>query len=340
MRRSTLIVLLIILGILIVVGFFITDPELSEQILVDLGISEPTHEGYVLFGLVEAQVTHLSSKNGGRVMEIFVSEGSRVESEEVLARLDSSLIESELEASRARLEFAQAELEMIESGPREVDLAVAEAAVAQAQIVRDAALIALEDAHESGPESLRDEQVAVAEAIRDQADASLRIADSVLLALRRGASTSEIDRASALVEGAEAESALLQATIAEQELIAPMEAVVLDIFLLPGEQALPGQTVFTLADIREVEVTVFMPEYDLNWAQLGDIVKVKFDALPDRKYAGVVVHISDRAEFTPRNIQTPEERVILVYAVTVRIANPGGDLKPGLTVDVIFGGGS
>lgn len=340
MKRSTLIVLFIILGILIIVGFFISDPELGDQLLVDLGLKEPIQEGYQLSGLVEAQVTRLSSENGGRVMEILVSEGSQVESGELLVRLDETMIEPELEASEARLEVAQAQLDMVEEGPREVDIAVAEAAVTQAQVVRDGALLALEDARDSRPESLRDEQVAVAEASLNQAEVNLVIAEVALETLLGGASESGIDSTTAKVVGAEAEVTRLQAVIENQKITAPKDAVVLDIFLLPGEYALQGQAILSIADITEVEVTVYVPEFDLNWVNLGDIVEVKFDAYPDRRYAGVVIHISDRAEFTPRNIQTPEERVILVYPTTVRIANPGGDLKPGLSVDVIFGGGS
>jgi HlyD family secretion protein len=340
MRRSTLIVLLTILGILIVVGFFITDPDLSEQLLVDLGLSEPVQEGYVLSGLVEAQVTFISGENGGKVIDIFVSEGSRTESGDVLAVLDSTLLEPELEASEARLEFAHAQLEMIEGGPRTVDIAVAEAAVGQAKALRDGALLALEDARNSNPVSLRDEQVAVAQALLNQADASLTIVEAARDALLAGASQANIDSATAAIVIAESEIAGLEAVIEKQKLVAPKDAVVLDVFLLSGEFALPGQAVLSMADIREVDVTVYVPEFDLNWVNLGEIVDVKFDAFPDRRYAGVVIHISDRAEFTPRNIQTPEERVILVYPVTVRIANPAGDLKPGLTVDVIFGGES
>jgi HlyD family secretion protein len=338
MRRSTLIVLLIILGILILVGFFISDPDLGEQLLIDLGLSEPVQEGYVLSGLVDAQVTFLSGENGGRVMDIFVSEGTRAESGELVAILDSTLLEPELEAAQARLDFAQAHLEMVEGGPREVDIAVADAAVNQAQALRDGALLALEDARDSMPVSLRDEQVAVAEALLNQADASLIIAEAARDALLAGASEANIDSATAATVIAESEVARLEAVIERQKLIAPKEAVVLDVFLLPGEFALPGQAILSMADIREVDVTVYVPEFDLNWVNLGDIVDVKFDAYPDRRYAGVVIYISNRAEFTPRNIQTPEERVILVYPVTVRIANPEGDLKPGLSIDVIFGG--
>jgi HlyD family secretion protein len=188
------------------------------------------------------------------------------------------------------------------------------------------------------PVSLRDEQVAVAEALLNQADASLIIAEAARDALLAGASEANIDSATAATVIAESEVARLEAVIERQKLIAPKEAVVLDVFLLPGEFALPGQAILSMADIREVDVTVYVPEFDLNWVNLGDIVDVKFDAYPDRRYAGVVIYISNRAEFTPRNIQTPEERVILVYPVTVRIANPEGDLKPGLSIDVIFGG--
>lgn len=340
MRRTTLIVLVIILLLLIAVGFFITDPELGNQILVDLGLAEPAQEGYVLTGLVEAQVTVLSSQIGGEVMEVYVSEGEHVRAGEALARVDSSLVTLELEAANARLEFAQAQLKMIQASPREVDVAVAQAAVSQAQALRDGAQTALEDARQSTPESLRDERVSLAEAGLEQAEANLRIAQAEFETLLEGATDTAIDSATASVVGAEAEVERLTQVIERQTILAPIEGVVNDILLLPGEYALPGQSIVSVVDITQVEVTVYMPEFDLDEADLGDFVQVQFDAYPERSYVGVVSHISDQAEFTPRNIQTPDERVILVYPVRIRIANPGDDLKPGLTVDVIFGGES
>lgn len=340
MRRTTLIVLVIILLLLIAVGFFITDPDLGNQILVDLGLAEPAQAGYVLSGLVEAQVTVLSSQIGGEVTEIYVSEGMHVEAGEALASVDSSLVNLELEAAKARLEFAQAQLEMIKAGPRDVDVAVIQAAVSQAQALRDGARTALEDARQSIPESLRDERVALAEAGLERTEVNLRVAQDELETLIEGATETAIDSATASVVSAQAEVDRLAEVSDRQTIVAPIEGLVSDIFILPGEYALPGQSIVSIVDISQVEVTVYMPEFDLDQANLGDFVQVQFAAFPDRSYLGVVSHISDQAEFTPRNIQTPDERVILVYPIKIRIANPGDDLKPGLTVDVIFGGGS
>jgi HlyD family secretion protein len=294
----------------------------------------------MLSGLVDARVTILSSEIGGSVTGVFVSEGEEVDAGELVATIDDSLLRLELEAAKARRDVVLATLEMIESGPRTVDLAVAEANRAYARAVKDGAIRSLEEAQLSNPVALRDERVAVAQASVDQAEANLKIAESNLDELLSGSPESRIASAKAAISSSEAEVARLQAMIERQSLASPINGVVLDIYQLPGERALPGQAIVSVTDIAEVEVKVFVPEFDLNWVNLGEIVEVKFDAFPDRSYVGVVIHISDRAEFTPRNIQTPEERVILVYPVKVRIANPGGDLKPGLTVDVIFGGES
>lgn len=340
MRKATVITLLIILIVLIIAGFFITDPELGEQILIDLGLSETIHEGYVLSGLIEAQVTYLSSENGGRLERVLVAEGEAVEEGEDLILLDQSLLEPELEAAVARLDFAQAQLEMVESGLPEVDFDVVKAAVHQAEAIKEAALIALEDARDYEPFRLRDEQMSIAQASLDQANANLLIVELTLERLRVGATEAEIDSIEALVEASVAEVARFEAMIDKQTIVAPLDAVVLDIFLSSGEVAILGQPLLSLTNLNELRVTVYIPEFDLNWASIGDLVEVRFTAYPDKQYTGVVVHISDRAEFTPRNVQTPDERVILVFAVKIRIANPGGDLKPGLTVDVHFGGES
>lgn len=98
-----------------------------------------------------------------------------------------------------------------------------------------------------------------------------------------------------------------------------------------------GWPVAAVADLDQLEVSVYVPEADLGWANVGDPVQVKVDAYPERTFQGLVIYISDQAEFTPRNVQTPEERVILVYEVRILVLNLGGDLKPGLPADVTFG---
>jgi HlyD family secretion protein len=89
----------------------------------------------------------------------------------------------------------------------------------------------------------------------------------------------------------------------------------------------------TLGDLDEVTLTVYVPEDQLGQVNIGQDVEVQVDSYPDRLFMGTVVAIADEAEFTPRNVQTKEERVNMVFAVDVRIPNPDHELKPGVPAD-------
>ena len=104
----------------------------------------------------------------------------------------------------------------------------------------------------------------------------------------------------------------------------------------PGEVAAPGATLLTVADIGEVVLTVYVPETRIGQVQLEQRVEIGVDSFPNRTFAGTVSHISDRAEFTPRNVATTEERVNLVFAIEISIPNRDGALKPGMPADVVF----
>jgi hypothetical protein len=110
--------------------------------------------------------------------------------------------------------------------------------------------------------------------------------------------------------------------------------------MLEGELTLPGQSIVAIANLDILELSVYLPEAELGWASLGDEVQLFIDAYPDREFKGVVIFIADQPEFTPRNVQTPEERVILVYEIRIQVSNLDGALKPGLPAEVTFGGSS
>ncbi len=338
MRRAWIVILMIVLLILIGVGFLVTSPEMGQTLLEELDLAAPETQGYVASGILEEEIFHLANPNGGRVEALPVSAGQMVQAGEVVAVLDVSLLEAQRDAALARFEGARARLRMLEEGARATDLAVARAAVDLADAVWDGALLDLEDAQESVPVSLRDERVALAQAGVDRAQASREAAQAALQALREGASDAELDAGRAAVDGAIAELAGLEDQIAAQQIRAPVQGVVLEYLLLPGELALPGGPVVAIAVLGDLELTVYLPEAELGRARLGDPVEIRADAYPGRVFMGRLTHVAEEAEYTPRSVQTPEERVILVYAVRINVPNPGQSLKPGLSADVWFGG--
>jgi len=101
----------------------------------------------------------------------------------------------------------------------------------------------------------------------------------------------------------------------------------------PGELVQPGQTLALLVDLTNLELTVYIPENELGKIKLGDPARVRVDAFPERYFEARIKRIDQRAQFTPREVHMPEERVRMVFGVTLAIANPDGVLKPGMPAD-------
>jgi len=165
------------------------------------------------------------------------------------------------------------------------------------------------------------------------AEASVEMAQAQLDALRAGATDEEIAIAEAQVEQAQAALNSLIVMWDKQVVVAPVGGLVLDLSIHEGELAAPGATLLELGDLDQVMLTVYVPEDRLGWVRIGQAVEVRVDSFPDRTFVGSVVAIADEAEFTPRNVQTQEERVNMVFAVDVRIPNPDHLLKPGVPAD-------
>jgi multidrug resistance efflux pump len=117
---------------------------------------------------------------------------------------------------------------------------------------------------------------------------------------------------------------------------APINGLVLEQALHVGELAVPNGPVVTLANLDTVELTVYINADQFDRISLNQTVIVSVDSFPERSFEGTVVYIADEAEFTPRNVQTREERVNLVYAVKIHLENPDHALKPGMPADAAF----
>jgi HlyD family secretion protein len=139
------------------------------------------------------------------------------------------------------------------------------------------------------------------------------------------------------VTEAEAQLTLLDLQIDKLTVSAPMDGVVLTRSVQPGEVVQSGMTVMTLAKLDTLKVTVYIPEDRYGEVKLGDSATLSVDSFPGESFNASVTRIADQAEYTPRNVQTKEERQTTVYAVELSVANPDGKLKPGMPVDVTFG---
>jgi multidrug resistance efflux pump len=164
------------------------------------------------------------------------------------------------------------------------------------------------------------------------AGAAVSLAEAQLQAAKIGPRPEDIAVAQAQVQVAESARALLENQVAQLTLTAPADGLITTRTVEPGEIALPGAILFSLGDLDQVTLRVFIPETKIGKVQLGQTAVVTVDSL-DQYFEGVVTYIASDAEFTPQNVQMPEERVNLVFAVEINLENPDHLLKPGMPAD-------
>jgi HlyD family secretion protein len=144
------------------------------------------------------------------------------------------------------------------------------------------------------------------------------------------------DQARTSISQAEANLALLDTQMTRLSVYAPAGGTILTRNVEPGEFVQPGATVFTLANLEQLTITVYVPEDRYGEISLGQQAEVKVDSFPGETFSAQVTFISDTAEYTPRNVQTVEGRSATVYAIKLKVDDPNGMLKPGMPADVIF----
>lgn len=167
----------------------------------------------------------------------------------------------------------------------------------------------------------------------EEAVAAVGVAQASLDALLAKPTPEEVAVAQAHVSQAEAALGMLQIQMEKMTLYSPLSGLVSNRSIHVGETASPGATLMTVANLDEVKLTVYIPENRYGRIQLGQSVTVEVDSFPRKAFQGEVTYIASQAEFTPRNVQTKEERVNTVFAVKILIPNPDHDLKPGMPAD-------
>lgn len=253
--------------------------------------------------------------------------------------------EKRLNQARAAYEVAQDVLDSTNSADQELRDA--------AQTAFDDALAELEDAQEEYDDALTTEgaediltaraELRVAQERADRAADRLRALQTGLNSPKVAAALKVVEQAEAAaaqaqsaVRQAEANLAVLDAQLAKLTVAAPADGVVLTRSVEPGEVVNPGSIILTLANLADLTLTVYIPEDRYGEVTLGAMAEVTVDSFPGETFSATVVSISDRAEFTPRNVQTVEGRKTTVFAIKLRLDDPEGKLKPGMPADVTF----
>lgn len=287
-------------------------------------------------GTVEATDAQLGFQLPGRVVSIAPREGDRVRTGQELARLDRAELEARREQSQAQVQAAEAALAELRRGSRQEEIGQARAALAAAEERRADAerdLARTRRLFEGGAvsrEALDKSQAAldVARAQRNQVAEQLRL-------VQAGPRPERIEAARAQVSQAEAAARGVEATLGQTVLAAPFDGVITVRHREPGEIVPAGAPVVTVLDPRSRYVRIYIPENRLGAVRLGTPAAITADTYPGKTYPGEVSFIASEAEFTPKSVQTTEERVRLVYEVKVRVTGDAEfDLKPGLPADV------
>jgi HlyD family secretion protein len=290
-------------------------------------------------GTVEATDAQLGFQVAGRIDTILVREGDAVSAGQLLARLDQTELRARRQQAAAQLEVARALLTELVRGSRRQEVQQGRDALtaanqrlidAQRDLDRTQRLF---DGGAVSREALDKAQLAfdVAHSQRDQAAQALQL-------LEAGPRRERIDAQRAAVASAQAAVQQMDAMLANSEIRAPFDGVVSVKDREIGETVSPGAPVLTVTNLNDRWVRIYIPETRIGAVHLGEAATISADTYKGRTYRGVVSFIASEAEFTPKNVQTQDERVKLVYAVKVRITiDSTYDLKPGIPADVQLG---
>ncbi len=247
-------------------------------------------------GTIEATEVTVASQTTAVISTIQAEEGDLVKKGDVLALIDHEMLDIQLDDARASVSLAAASLNQSKLNKT----------TAQKDFQR------IDDLHKKG--SATDKQFD---------DASLRMSSA----------DSQYQSAAATLEKAQAAVKMIQKKIRDCTVTAPLDGTVTHSYVDQGEYVMTGTFLFIIADLSSLSLTIYVTEKDLGKVKLGQKAVIAVDSYPNREFNGIVTYVSPTAEFTPKNIQTKEDRVKQVFAVKIKIENNDGVLKSGMPAD-------
>jgi HlyD family secretion protein len=305
-------------------------------------------------GQIEATDVQVSALVGGRLTTVNVAEGQRIAAGDVVAILDTADAALGLARAQAERDQAEAQLRLLRAGARPQEIRQAEAQEASARADASAAAADLKAAEvevqrfesllasRSGSQKQRDDAVArrdVASQRVKAAEERSQAAAEVVAQLRAGARREELDVAAARVAAADAQIAVWQKAIADATVHAPVAGIVTQRIAEAGEIVQPRSPLLVITDLDHAWANVYVDEPAVPRLRVGQPATIFTDA-GGAGIGGTISYISEKAEFTPRNVQTAEDRSKLVYRVKVAVDNRDGALKSGMPVEaeIVFPG--
>jgi len=308
---------------------------LSIFILVSCDLIKENEKELPLNGTVEIDSVKISSLAGGRVLEIKLEEGRSVKKGDVVARIDSKDLELELDRLEKVLKGAKAHLRLAGNGARKEDRKKAGEMLRQSEIAKDKAkreFDRLAELYEKG--AVPEKQYDDAKTMFEQAEVVYNQVSAENEKISNGTRREQIDIARAQVDQAKAAIEILKKKIADCTVISPIDGTVVHRLVEQGEIAGRGVPLGIVRDMSRAKVTIFLPEIELGKVKIGQKAFVVTDSYPEKPINGIISFISESAEFTPKTIQTKNERIKTVYRAQVKVDNSKGILKAGMPVEV------
>lgn len=263
-------------------------------------------------GRIDVDVIRLAAEAAGTIDSVAVDEGDPVRNGQVLARIDTERLEAELRRQEAQLGEIRATRGSVAAQMRQ---ARSERDLARETLKKTVTMLA---------------QGAATAQTRDELQSRVDVLEAQLEALQ-----SNLDVLEAKERQLKAAMDVTRITIDDARVTSPIAGIVINRLVNPGEHAAPGATLLEIADLSEMEATIYIPLTELHAVTVGQEAHVLVDGV-DRSFPATVTWISSEAEFTPKTILTEETRTSLVYAVKLRVPNPDGVFKIGMPVEVVL----
>jgi len=318
---------LIVVGIVLLIGLVI--------LMVKQSGNKPEEGVIKVSGNAEVTEVNAGFKLAGKIEKLFTDEGMKINEGDKLAVLDSPEIEYQLEQSKAFLSEAQIRLAELKAGTRPQEIVQARAQLNSAGAELEKAKKDYERAERLFKNNaISTQQMELEKKVYDVSLSRHKTTAEALSLAKEGPRIEEIKAAESRVRQAESAVSIAEERMKDTVLVAPLAGVVLRKNVEAGEVVSTGMPVFTIGDIENPWVKVYIKEDKLGLVKLNQKAEVTTDSYPGRKYEGIVTYISSEAEFTPKNVQTQEERVKLVFGVKVSVKNINDELKPGMPADV------
>lgn len=288
-------------------------------------------------GTIETKDVIVSAQVGGVILKQLRDEGDIVKEGDTLLIIDHESLDLQLKQSEALEQGAKAQYDLLINGARKEDIKSSGELLNQAK-----ANFELAEKDYNRMKNLYDLQ-AITKKQYDEAETRFTVTKSQLTAAEQSfnkiknlARTEEKEQAKANLDKSAAAVLLIKKSIKDCYVTSPLNGVIAKRFNEKGEYIAPLGSLFKISNQDDIEIKIYISETDLGKVKIGQEAKISVDSYKDKTYNGKVIYISPEAEFTPKNIQTKDERTKLVYAVKIKVKNENGELKNGMPADAII----